>query len=116
MSQWAIPKMRGYWNQGEKCKVTIGYFSYVNLFKHRFLRLRRRRPMADPSTAAARLQVIGMSCDLARSMPATRRHSDRLGFDRLARTGLGFFLTRDAPRVLRKATEVDVGFREARVC
>ena len=67
--------------------------------------------MADPSTAAARLQVIGSTCELARSMPATRRHSDRLGFDCVGRTGLDFFLTRDAPRVLRKATEVNVGFR-----
>ena len=67
--------------------------------------------MSDPIVAAARLQVIGMICDLACSMPATRRHSDRPGFDRLARAGLGCFMMRDAPRVLRKATEVNVGFR-----
>ena len=67
--------------------------------------------MADPSTSAARLQVISITCELARSMPATRRHSDRLGFDRLAHAGLGCFLTRDAPRVLLKTTEVNVGFR-----
>ena len=64
--------------------------------------------------ATARLQVIDTTCDLARSMPATRRHSDRPGFDCVARTGCGCFLTRDAPRVLRKATEVNVGFRKAR--
>jgi len=67
--------------------------------------------MTDPSTAAARLQVIGMICDLARSMPATRRYSDRSGFDRLAHAGLGFFLTRDAPGVHLEATQVNAGFR-----
>ena len=71
--------------------------------------------MADPSIATARLQVSGMTCDLARSMPATRRHSDRPCFDCVDRTGHGFFLTRDAPRVLRKATEVNIGFRWARI-
>ena len=59
----------------------------------------------------ARLQVIGITCELARSMPATRRHSDRPGFDSLARAGLGCFMMRDAPRVLRKATKVNAGFR-----
>ena len=71
--------------------------------------------MAEPSMAAARLQVISMTCDFASSMPATRLHSDRPGFDCVDRTGHGFFLTRDAPRVLRKATEVITGFRYARV-
>ena len=65
--------------------------------------------------AAARLQVIGMTCDFAGPMPATRLHSDRSCFDCVDLTGHGFFLTRDAPRVLRKATEVNVGFRKARV-
>ena len=67
--------------------------------------------MADLSAAAARLQVIGMTCDFAGSMPATRRNSDRPGFDRLAYAGLGCFMTRDAPHVLIEATEVNVGFR-----
>ena len=67
--------------------------------------------MADPSTAAARLQVIGKSCDLARPMPATRRHSDRPGFDRLDRAGLACFMKRDAPHVLLEATDVNIGFR-----
>ena len=71
--------------------------------------------MPDPSTAAARLQVIGMTCDLARPMTATRWHSDRPGFDCVDRTGRGCFMMRDAPRVLRKATEVITGFRYARV-
>ena len=71
--------------------------------------------MSDPIVAAARLQVIGMICDLACSMPATRRHSDRSGFDLLAHAGLGFFLTRDAPRVHLKATKVNAGFRCVRV-
>ena len=95
--------------------LSVGRVAAHNiLFRHTFQILRRRRPMADPSTAAARLQVIGMSRDLARSMPATRRHSDRPGFDRRAHTGLGCFLMRDALRVLRKATEVNIGFRLVR--
>ena len=65
--------------------------------------------------AAARLQVIGMTCDFAGPMPATRLHSDRPRFDCVDRTGHGFFLMRDAPRVLRKATEVIIGFRCTRV-
>ena len=70
--------------------------------------------MADPSTAAARLQVIGMICDFAGPMPATRLHSDRPCFDCVDLTGHGFFLTCDAPRVLRKATELITGFRYVR--
>ena len=83
----------------------------LNPFAYTFYKLLRRGPMAEPSIAAARLQVIGMVWDLARPMPAARRHSDRPGFDRLARAGLGCFMMRDAPRVLHKATEVNVGFR-----
>ena len=67
--------------------------------------------MTDPSTAAARLQVIGMTCDFAGPLRATRRHSDRPGFDRLDRTGSGCCLTVDAPDVLLEATEVNAGFR-----
>ena len=37
--------------------------------------------MAEPSMATARLQVTGMTCDLAGPIPATIRHSDRPGFD-----------------------------------
>ena len=65
--------------------------------------------------AAARLQVTGMTCAFACPLPATRLHSDRPGFDCVDRTGHGFFLTRDAPRVLRKATEVITGFTYMRV-
>ena len=71
--------------------------------------------MSEPSAATARLQVIGMTCDFAGPMPATRLHSDRPGFDCVGRTGHGFFMMRDAPQVLRKATEVTTGFRYARV-
>ena len=70
--------------------------------------------MADPSTAAARLQVLGMSCDLTGSLPATRLHSDRSGFNRRACTGCGSCLTDDAARFLCKATKVNVGFRYTR--
>jgi len=70
--------------------------------------------MSEPTAAAARLQVIGMSCDFAGSLAATRRHSDRSGFDRLDCTGRGCSLTIDAPRFLRKATEVNAGFRYMR--
>ena len=86
-----------------------------NLFAQRFYRLRRPRAMADPSTAAARLQVLGMSCDLTGSLPATRLHSDRSGFDRLDCTGTGCYLTDDAPRALLEATKVNAGFTYTRV-
>ena len=46
--------------------------------------------------AAARLQVIGMTCDFAGPMPATRLHSDRPRFDCVDRTGHEFFMMRDA--------------------
>ena len=65
--------------------------------------------------AAARLQVIGMTCDFAGPTPATRLHSDRPRFNCVDRTGHRFFMMRDAPRVLRKATEVIIGFRYTRV-
>ena len=71
--------------------------------------------MADPSIATARLQVIGMTCDFAGPMPATRLHSDRPGFDCVDRTGHGFFMMRDAHRVLRNPTEAITGFRYVRV-
>ena len=71
--------------------------------------------MSEPSAAAARLQVTGMSGDFAGSLPATRLHSDRPWFDSLDRTGHRFSLTDDAPRVLQKATEVIGGFRFMRV-
>ena len=86
----------------------------VNPFAHRFQKLPRRPTMTDPSTAAARLPVIGITCDFAGPLPATRRHSDRPGFDRLDRTGSGCCLTVDAPDVLLEATEVNAGFRYAR--
>ena len=86
----------------------------LNPLADTFSDLRRRRPMSDPSAAAARLQVIGMTCDLAGPLPATRRHSDGPCFDRLDRTGIGSFLTVDAPDVPLEATEVNAGFRYAR--
>ena len=86
-----------------------------NLFAQRFYRLRRPRAMADPSTAAARLQVLGMSCDLTGSLPATRLHSDRSGFDRLDCTGTECCLTDDAPRALLEATKFNAGFTCMRV-
>ena len=89
-------------------------FAVINPFRHRFYSLLRRRPMADPSIATARLQVIGMTCDFAGPMPATRLHSDRPRFECVDRTGHGCCMTDDAPRVLHKATEVNVGFRYAR--
>ena len=70
--------------------------------------------MSDPSMAAARLQVTGMTCDFAGSLPATRRHSDGPCFDRLDRTGYGCCLTVDTPHVLLEASEDNVGFRYAR--
>ena len=57
----------------------------INPFASTFSKLPRRRAMSDPSIAAARLQVTGMTCHLAGPLPATRRCSDRPGFDRLDR-------------------------------
>ena len=71
--------------------------------------------MADPSAAAARLQVLGMSCDLTGSLPATRLHSDRSGFDRLDCTGTECCLTDDAPHALLEATKFNAGFTCMRV-
>ena len=65
--------------------------------------------------AAARLQVIGMTCDFAGPLPATRRHSDGPGFDFHDRTGIGCCLTIAAPRVLVEAAKVNVGFRYTRL-
>ena len=71
--------------------------------------------MADPAIATARLQVIGMTCDFAGSLPATRLPSDMPYFERRACTGRGCSLTVDAPRVLHKATEVIAGFMNTRI-
>ena len=93
---------------------SLGFLADFNLFTCTFSRLRRRLPTSDPSMAAARLQVTGMSCDFARPLPATRLHSDRSGFDCVDRTGCGCCLTEGAPRVLVVATKVNVGFRYTR--
>ena len=71
--------------------------------------------MSEPSAAATRLQVLGMSCDLTGALPATRLHCDRSGFDRLDCTGTGCCLTDDAPRALLEATKVNAGFTYTRV-
>ena len=87
----------------------------LNPFRHTFGRLFRRLAMSEPSAAATRLQVLGMSCDLTGSFPATRLHSDRSGFDRLDCTGTGCYLTDDAPLALLEATKVNAGFTYTRV-
>ena len=71
--------------------------------------------MSDPSAATARLQVIGMTCDFAGSLPATRLHSDMPCFERLDGAGHGCCLTRDAPRALHMVTEVIAGFTNTRI-
>ena len=71
--------------------------------------------MSEPTAAAARLQVLGMSCDLTGSLPATRLHSDRSDFDRLDCTGTECCLTDDAPRALLEATKFNAGFTCMRV-
>ena len=88
---------------------------FFNLFTHTFYKHPRRFAMSDPSAATARLQVLGMTCDFAGSMPATQLHSDRPGFDCVDRTGHGCFMVRDAPRVQHQATEVYAGFRYTRI-
>ena len=87
----------------------------VNPFTHRIETASRLLAMSEPSAATARLQVIRMSCDLAGPLPATRLLSHNPGFERLDRAGHGCFMMRDAPRVLRKATDVNTGFRYARI-
>ena len=69
--------------------------------------------MSDPSTAAARLQVVGMTCGLAGPLPATRRHSDRPGFDHLDRTDIGCCLTDDGAHVLCGVSAANVSFKNA---
>ena len=102
-----------YYHRGSWWIMTL--LKRINLFTHTFSQLRRRLPMSDPSTAAARLQVIGMTCDVAGPLAATRRHSDRPGFDHLDRAGVGCCLTDDARDVMLEATKVNAGFRYARV-
>ena len=87
----------------------------INPFRHTIETASRSLATSEPSAATARLQVIRMSCDLAGPLPATRLLSHKPGFERLDRAGHGCFMMRDAPRVLHKATDVNVGFRYARV-
>ena len=86
----------------------------INPFTHTIETASRLLATSEPSAATARLQVIRMSCDLASLLPATRLLFDRLGFERLDRSGHGCCMMRDAPRGLRKATDVNVGFRYTR--
>ena len=111
-----LPRARKQWGPaGGLKRPTRAPRSLFNLFTHTFSDLRRPRAMADPSTAAARLQVLGMSCDLTGSLPATRLHSDRSGFDRLDCTGTECCLTDDAPHALLEATKFNAGFTCMRV-
>ena len=71
--------------------------------------------MADPSTAAARLQVTGLTSRLAGLLPAPKRHSDGPWVDHHDRLLYVCSLTDDAPRVLHEATEVITGFTYTRV-
>ena len=87
----------------------------VNPFTHRIETASRLLATSEPSAANARLQVTRMTCDLAGPLLATRLLSDRPRFERVDRAGHGCFLTDDAPRVLRKATDVNTGFRYARI-
>ena len=89
--------------------------SHFNLFTQRIETTSRSLAMSEPSAATARLQVTRMTCDLAGPLSATRLLSDRPGFERVARAGHGLCMMRDAPRVLRKATDVNTGFRYARI-
>ena len=71
--------------------------------------------MSEPSAAATRLQVMGMTCAFAGSLPATRLYSDRPDFDRRDCTGHGCSMTDDAPRGLLKAAQINAGFMNTRV-
>ena len=68
-------------------------FSTINPLKHRFDDLLRPRAASDPSTADARLQVIGLTCHLASLLPAPKPRSDRLHVDHLDRQVYGCCLT-----------------------
>ena len=87
----------------------------LNPFAYTFYRLRRRGPMAEPSAAAARLQVIGSTCRLVSLLPAPKPHADSPGFDHLDRLSLVCSLTDDARRSLLKPTKVNVGFTYTRI-
>ena len=71
--------------------------------------------MSEPSTAAARLQVLGMSCDFAGPLAVTKLHSDRPGFDGLDFAGHGFLMTDDVAEELLVSAEVIAGFRFTRI-
>jgi hypothetical protein len=91
------------------------YLIWINPFRHRIETDSARLAPSAPSTANARLQVTGLTCRLAGSLPASRQCSDRPGVDGLDRAGHGFFMTDDVAEELLVAAEVIAGFRCARV-
>ena len=86
-----------------------------NPSKQRFYKRPRRFPMSEPSVAAARLSVVGLTCGLVCLLPAPKPHSHRLGFDRGDSFALVCSVAGDAPRNLVKATKVNGGFMNTRI-
>ena len=86
----------------------------LNPLAHSFSKLRRARPTSHPSTAVARLQVIGSTCRLAGLLPAPIPHSDRPDFDQHDRSAHVCRLTDGAALLLHEATEVNLGLRNVR--
>ena len=71
--------------------------------------------MSDPTVAAARPQVTGLTCRLAGLLPATERHSDGPWVEYLVRLLYVGSLTRDGAHALHEATQVNAGFIYTRV-
>ena len=80
-------------------------------FTYTFSDRPRARSSSDPSTAVARLQVIGCGCRLAGSLSAPVLHSDRPELDHLDRSAHVCRLTDDGVLFLHEATEANLGFR-----
>ena len=84
---------------------------HLNLLTYTFPRPATAARSSDPSTAIARLQVIGTRCRLAGPQPAPSPHSDRPGFDQLGRSALVCRLTAAGALLLHEPTEANLGFR-----
>ena len=86
------------------------FLTNINPFTYTISDRPRARSSSDPSTAVARLQVIGCGCRLAGPLPAPIPHSDRPCFDHLGRWAHACRLTDDGALFLNEATEANLGF------
>ena len=97
-------------NKSGQCTGQDGF----NPLKHRFDGLLRPRAPSDPSTADARRQVVGSTCNLASLFPAPKLHSDRPRVDHLDRQVYACCLTDVGAHVLVGAAQVSVSLRNVR--